>query len=61
MSKVVVDSHDLLGKLTIIKNCLSILMEDQKYPGNNNNYLQQALNSTQNLIDLIKNAKNIHG
>lgn len=46
------DSHYLLGKLTIIKNCLSLLLEQ---PSADPKYLQTAFDVNQKLIAQIKN------
>lgn len=51
MAQITVDSHDFLGKLSIIKNCLALLKDDP----NKANLLDIAFKSNQDLIDLIKN------
>jgi len=51
VSNIVLDSHNLLGQLTIIKNCLSLLLEK---PDQDQKYLQTAFNTNQNLIEKVK-------
>ncbi|MBU4210012.1 hypothetical protein KKC08_05230 [Patescibacteria group bacterium] len=55
-----VNSHDFLGKLSIIKNCLALILDDKKQSDKNSNLLQKAYDSNQDLINLIKNTT-IHG
>ncbi|MBU1129958.1 hypothetical protein KKE45_01410 [Patescibacteria group bacterium] len=49
-----IDSHNFLGKLSIIKNCLALLLDDKKQPNKNSDLLQKAYDSNQDLINLIK-------
>jgi len=51
MSHIVLDSHNLLGQLTIIKNCLSLLLEK---PDLDKKYLQTAFDANQKMIDEVK-------
>ncbi|MFH1840882.1 MAG: hypothetical protein ABH807_01885 [Candidatus Shapirobacteria bacterium] len=50
MAKITLDSHDLLGQLTIVKSCLMMVEAVKK----NQIYLDRAMKSTQNIIDLVK-------
>ena len=57
MSKVLVDNHDFLGKLSVIKNCLSLLLEKESGQ-DKKELLKMAANTNQQLIDNIKAVKN---
>ncbi len=57
MSNVLVDNHDFLGKLSVIKNCLSLLLEKDS-GRDEKELLEMAANTNQQLIDNIKAAKN---
>jgi len=59
MSDITINTHDLLGKMTIIKNCLSLVLENKNPPLDEKtiNLLQTAGSANQDLIDRIKNLK----
>jgi len=58
MAKVSIDSHDFLGKLTIIRNCLSLL-EKVRNP-KEKKLVKMAYETNQELIKQIKEAaKNV--
>jgi len=57
MSKILVDNHDFLGKLSVIKNCLSLLLEKESGQ-DKKELLKMAANTNQQLIDNIKTVKN---
>jgi len=52
MAIINIESHDILGKLSIIKNALSVAVEDQE----KEKLIKIALTANQELIDLIKKA-----
>lgn len=52
MAIINIESHDVLGKLSVIKNSLSVAQEDT----DKNKFIQIALTANQELIDLIKKA-----
>lgn len=52
MSQITLNSHDLLGKLTIIKNCLSMIID--RVGESEKKYCQTAFDTNQELIEEIK-------
>ena len=54
MAKITIETHDFLGKLTIIKNALALLKKDCQKP-QEQDYIKKDLDSTQNLIYWLKN------
>jgi hypothetical protein len=52
MAIINIESHDILGKLSIIKNALSVAMENQE----KEKFIQIALVANQELIELVKKA-----
>jgi hypothetical protein len=50
MANITIDSHAFLGKLSVIKNCLSMLTENP----NKKELLEEAIKANQALIDIIK-------
>lgn len=54
MSAVSVDSHDVLGKLSIIKNYLSVIREENTLSEKDKQYLSRAYDATEQLISLVK-------
>lgn len=49
-----VDSHDVLGKLSIVKNYLSVAMESGTLPEKEKEYLKRAFEGNEALITHIK-------
>lgn len=49
-----VDSHDILGKLSVVKNYLSVAMESGTLPEKEKEYLQRAFDGNEALISHIK-------
>lgn len=49
-----VDSHDILGKLSIIKNYLSVAMESGTLPEKEKEYLKRSFEANESLIAHIK-------
>ena len=49
-----VDSHDVLGKLSIIKNYLSVLMENPTLPEKEKEYAKRSFEANEALITHIK-------
>jgi len=58
MSSITLDSHDLLGKLSIVKNYLSVVSGDT-LTVEQKKYIQQAAVTTEALIALVKE-KTVH-
>ena len=56
MAIISVNSHDFLGKLTIIKNYLSLVLQEEKVRDDEKltESLGRAFKANQELIDLIK-------
>lgn len=52
MANLILNSHDLLGKLSVIKNSLYMLLEQPE----KKEYLDTAINANQELIEMIKGA-----
>lgn len=52
MANIILSSHDLLGKLSIIKNSLYMLLEQPE----KKEYLDCAIKTNQELIEMIKGA-----
>jgi hypothetical protein len=48
------NSHDALGKLSIVKNYLSVLQSDETLSESQKKLITPALQSSQELIDQIK-------
>lgn len=59
MPDVIVNNHDLLGKATIIKNCLSLLIENKgELPfAKITSLLKTAFSANEELIAKIKSSK----
>jgi len=55
MSDILVDNHDFLGKLSVIKNCLSLVLEKEK-DHHKKELLEMAAGTNQQLIDHVKTA-----
>ena len=49
-----VNSHDVLGKLSITKNYLSVLQNDETLSDEQKKLIVPAAESTQSLIDQVK-------
>lgn len=49
-----VDSHDVLGKLSIVKNYLSVLLENKTLSEKDKEYIKRAIESNEFLISLVK-------
>lgn len=49
-----VDSHDVLGKLSIVKNYLSVLMENPALAEKDKEYLKRSFEANESLITHIK-------
>ncbi|MBI4137616.1 hypothetical protein HY469_06150 [Candidatus Roizmanbacteria bacterium] len=49
-----INSHDVLGKLSIVKNYLSVLQSDTGLTDNQKKYLGPAYQATEELITIIK-------
>ena len=49
-----INSHDVLGKLSIIKNYLSVLRSDESLNEGQRKLIAPAYQSTQELIDQVK-------
>jgi len=49
-----VDSHDVLGKLSIIKNYLSVLLENSNLTEKEKEYIQHSFEANESLIQTIK-------
>ena len=55
MSQVTISSHDFLGKLSVVKNYLSVVIADEKNMDSKHvEYLKNAFDANQSLIDAIK-------
>jgi hypothetical protein len=54
MSAVTLNSHDLLGKYSIIKNHLSVLLSESKLAGRDLEYVQRCYDTTEELIQMVK-------
>ena len=55
MSKALIETHDVLERLSIIKNCLALLLEEKnRLSQDSKGLLDRAYLSNQELIDLIK-------
>lgn len=52
MVQIILDSHDLLGKLSIIKNALFVALEKPE----KEEYLKTAIQANQELIDSVERA-----
>ena len=48
------DSHDALGKLSVVKNYLSVLKQDQTLTDSQENLITPAYDAVQELIDMVK-------
>lgn len=51
-----IDRHALLGKLTTIKNCLFLALEEKRLSPKSRKFLQTASQTNEELISLIKKA-----
>lgn len=51
---ITVDSHDVLGKLSIIKNYLSVLLENPSIPEKEKEYAKRSFEANEFLIAYIK-------
>lgn len=62
MAEISLNSHDLLGKLGLVKNLLAVVLESETSIGEKTrNYIKKASEINQDLIDFIKNnGKNIN-
>ena len=49
-----IDRHDLLGKLSIIKNCLFLVLEEKGLSPKSRKFLQTASRTNEELISLVK-------
>jgi hypothetical protein len=49
-----VDSHDVLGKLSVVKNYISVAMESGTLPEKEKEYLKRAFEGNEALIAHIK-------
>ncbi|KKR71166.1 MAG: hypothetical protein UU81_C0049G0005 [Microgenomates group bacterium GW2011_GWC1_41_8] len=49
-----INSHDALGKLSIVKNYLSVLQSDTSLTDSQKKYIGPAYQATEELIALIK-------
>lgn len=60
MAKIVINTHDFLGKLGLIKNLLAMALEDKNAFLNPEfkEYIEKAFKTNQILIDIIKETKN---
>lgn len=55
MADITVNSHDVLGKLTVIKNHLAVVSEDDHLLSpQQREYVKRAMEANQQLIDQIK-------
>ena len=54
MSPITLNSHDVLGKLTVIKNYVSVLLENQTFGEKEKEYLNRIMEATEDLITEIK-------
>ncbi len=57
MSNISLSSHDLLGKLTILKNSLFMLnrkCENEKWESSDKEYLKNAAETVEKLIQEVK-------
>ncbi len=54
MSNISINSHDFLGKLSIIKNYLSVLAENNALAEHEKEYIRRAFEANESLITLIK-------
>ena len=54
MAQININSHDLLGKLTIIKTCLSMIAENNNDPAQVAKYADIANKTNEDLIAVIK-------
>lgn len=60
MAEISLNSHDLLGKLGLIKNLLAVVLESESPIGEKSlDYIKKASETNQNLIDLIKSMTEI--
>lgn len=58
MSKIAIDSHDFLGKLTTIKNHLFVALEKEKLPQKTKRLLKLAYQANEELIEMVKKGSN---
>lgn len=54
MSAVTLDSHDVLGKLSVVKNYLSVLLENTSLPDKDREYITRSFEANESLIALVK-------
>lgn len=52
MAKIILDNHDILGKLSVVKNALFVALEKPA----KEELIKTALKANQDLIDMVKKA-----
>jgi hypothetical protein len=54
MANITINSHDVLGKCSVIKNYIAVLLADASLSQQAKDYLDKAYSSNEEIIEMVK-------